>query len=144
MGNACCQVHNKTHRKVCVVTFNQAELVYNKYTNMYTLDPGQSIVVEAITNPIGLKVAIIYDAIPDKDERKPGRLEYQRWAVKKDKILTITNFERSDISTFGDDCNNEGKSHVNARSEQDFATAVECLTFQKQGVRDATAALRRK
>ena len=141
MGNAVCQVHNRTHKKLCVLTFNQADLLYQKYEHMYSLDPGASCVVEALSNPIGLKVGIVFDAVPDADQKKGGQLKYQRWAVKKEKVLTITALEREEITAVGEDFTNEGKSTVNCRKVEDFATAVECLTYVKPAVRDARRAL---
>lgn len=104
---------------------------------MYSLDPGASCVVEALSNPIGLKVGIVFDAVPDADQSKGGKLEYQRWAVKKEKVLTITSMENKEIATVGDDATNEGKSSVSCKKVEDFATAVEALTYVKPAARDA-------
>jgi hypothetical protein len=41
-------------------------------------------------------VAIVYDAAPDGQI-----LMYQRWEVKNDSVLTVTNISGADISTFG-------------------------------------------
>ena len=136
MGNAVCSVHNKTHKKLCVVTFNQADLMYSKYENMYSLDPGASCVVEALTNPIGLKVGIVFDAVPGEGS-KAGKLEYMRWQVKKEKVLTITSAEKDAIATSGDGTAADGRGSVSARKAEDFSQAVDCLTFQKSAVRDA-------
>lgn len=109
---------------------------------MYCLDPGASCVVEAMSNPIGLKVAVIYDAEPDADPDKGGKLLYQRWQVKKEKILVINGMEKiGEISFSGDDTVNEGKSDVKCSNKDDFAMAVECLTYSKPAARDAGRAL---
>jgi nucleoside-specific outer membrane channel protein Tsx len=52
--------------------------------------------LEAASDPIGLKIAIIYDAAPDGNQ-----LFYQRWQVKNESVLTITFMNGGDISTFG-------------------------------------------
>ncbi len=63
---------------------------------MYVLEPGESKQVEAASDPIGLKIAIVYDAAPEGNQ-----LFYQRWNVKNESVLTITYMNGGDISTFG-------------------------------------------
>jgi hypothetical protein len=63
---------------------------------MYVLEPGESKQVEAASDPIGLKIAIVYDAAPEGNQ-----LFYQRWNVKNESVLTITFMNGGDISTFG-------------------------------------------
>jgi Tfp pilus assembly major pilin PilA len=41
-------------------------------------------------------VGLFYDAAPDVKI-----LMYQRWEVKNDSVLTVTNISGADISTFG-------------------------------------------
>lgn len=153
-------VVNKTHKKICVITFNQADLVYrckfeqnipefhysiwplfncaallghyypnysmtllsklflgfnfrfsgilmipalilcfvmfSAYHKMYVINPAESMQVEALSDPYGLKIAIVYDAAPDGQV-----LMYQRWGAKNDSVLTITSISGADISTFG-------------------------------------------
>lgn len=124
MGNAHSLVINKTHKKICIITFNQADLLYTSkclhtratcitglptshfclvlkpspsaYTNIYVLMPGESKQVEAATDPIGLKIGIVYDAAPEGQI-----LMYQMWKVKNESVLTITYVNGGDISTFG-------------------------------------------
>ena len=48
MGNAHATIVNKTPKKVCVITFDQADLLYKKYNKMYIIDPGCSMQVEVI------------------------------------------------------------------------------------------------
>jgi hypothetical protein len=84
-------VVNKTHKKIVILTFNQADLVYSsedqehsrscilgcvmlscvvhvEYQNMYIIDPAESLQVEAITNPVGLKVCVGTVAVYDTCE----------------------------------------------------------------------------
>jgi hypothetical protein len=63
---------------------------------MYVLLPGESKQVEAASDPIGLKVAIVYDAAPEGQI-----LMHQMWKVKNESVLTITYMNGGDISTFG-------------------------------------------
>lgn len=58
--------------------------------------PGESKQVEAATDPIGLKIGIVYDAAPEGQI-----LMYQMWKVKNESVLTITYVNGGDISTFG-------------------------------------------
>ena len=52
--------------------------------------------VQAASDPIGLKIAIVYDAAPDGQQ-----LFYQRWQCRNKSILTVTYINAGDISTFG-------------------------------------------
>lgn len=70
--------------------------MYLAYHKMYILEPGESKPVEALSDPIGLKIAIVYDAAPDGQV-----LMYQRWAVKNESVLTITSINGADIATYG-------------------------------------------
>ena len=36
--------------------------IFIAYTNIYFIEPGQTVKVEAAHDPIGLKIAIVYDA----------------------------------------------------------------------------------
>ena len=63
---------------------------------MYVLMPGESKQVEAASDPIGLKIGIVYDAAPEGQI-----LMYQMWKVKNESVLTITYVNGGDISTFG-------------------------------------------
>ncbi len=38
-------VYNKTHKKLVIVTFNYADMLYTRYNNYYTLEPGEKIQV---------------------------------------------------------------------------------------------------
>ena len=70
--------------------------IRSAYEKMYVLEPGEQKQVEALSSPIGLKIAIVYDAAPEGQY-----LLYQRWEVKINSILTITYVNGGDISTFG-------------------------------------------
>eukprot|EP01035_Chromulina_nebulosa_P035320 gene35320-47466_t len=133
MGPAQSMVVNKTHKKLCVLTFNHADLLYNSYEKMYVLEPGEQKQVEALSSPIGLKIAIVYDAAPEGQY-----LLYQRWEVKINSILTITYVNGGDISTFGDDTVSMGKEKVRVTDSEAFARAIEALTYQSPVTRAAT------
>ena len=42
MGNARSTIKNKSNRKLCVLTFNEADLLYHQYVNFYTVDLGET------------------------------------------------------------------------------------------------------
>jgi len=63
---------------------------------MYIIEPGESKEVQAASDPIGIKVAIVYDAEPEGQQ-----LLYQRWVCKNSSVLTVTYVNGGDISTFG-------------------------------------------
>jgi len=132
MGNAHCLIVNKTHKKICVVTYNYADSLYTSYKEMYILDPGEQKQVEAIANDYGLRVGIVYDA---KTEEQ--KLLYQRWKVKTSSVLTVTFMNGGDISTFGDNTAADGKGEFRERNETKFANAVEALTYQSPVTRAA-------
>eukprot|EP01036_Dinobryon_divergens_P023066 gene23066-31383_t len=100
---------------------------------MYVLEPGEQKQVEALSSPIGLKIAIVYDAAPEGQY-----LLYQRWEVKINSILTITYVNGGDISTFGDDTVSMGKEKVRVTDSEAFARAIEALTYQSPVTRAAT------
>eukprot|EP01039_Chlorochromonas_danica_P005520 gene5520-6079_t len=133
MGPAHSLVVNKTHKKLCIVTFNNADLIYNSYYAMYVIEPGETKEVQAASDPIGLKIAIVYDAAPDEQQ-----LLYQRWQVKNGSTLTVTYMNGGDISTFGDGTSNQGKGKIKERDASAFAVVVEALTYQAPITRATT------
>lgn len=150
MGPAHSTVANKTHRKVCIMTFNNADLVYNcrffstaflcvrlfylvilsrvecsAYVHKYILEPGETMKIEAASDPIGLKLAIIYDAAPEGQV-----LYYHRFQARNGTTLTITHIDGADISTFGDDVSQIGKGQIKEKDSTKFAATIEALTYQ--------------
>ena len=117
MGAAQSMVVNKTHKKICVLTFNEADRLYTAYNKMYVLEPGESKQVEALSSPLGLKIGIVYDAAPDGQV-----LMYQRWAVSNESVLTITSINGADIATYG------GNNHINVWNVYAiYSTQLYCL-----------------
>ncbi len=63
---------------------------------MFIIEPGESKEVQAASDPIGLKIAVIYDAVPE------GQIyHYQRWQCKNSSVLTVTYIDGGNISTYG-------------------------------------------
>ena len=128
MGNAQCIVHNKTHKKVCIITFNQADLMYKEYKYMYILDPGETKPIEAQSDPIGLKVGIVYDA-----EYHDQILKYKRWQCKKDSTLVITDVVYSangdGIVASGDGTSVSGNGAVKERDKSAYDKVIDALKY---------------
>lgn len=82
LGPARAIVDNQSPGYVCVITFNKADILLSHYTNMYVVDPNQRVTVEAISDPIGLFVAIVYKAAD-------GYLHYKRWLCKNDAEMVV-------------------------------------------------------
>lgn len=125
MGNAQAMVVNKTHKKICVITFNQTDLLMRSYHSMYILEPAETKQVEANSDPNGLKIAIVYDAQPDGQV-----LLYQRWGIKNASVITITQINNDEISIIGEGYTSQGKGKVKEKDETAFATAIDALTYQ--------------
>jgi hypothetical protein len=63
---------------------------------MFVIEPGESKEVQAASDPIGLKAAIVYDAQPDGQ-----MLFYNRFQCKNSSVLTVTYMDGANVSTFG-------------------------------------------
>ena len=96
MGPAHCTIMNHTTSKLCVITFNNADIIYANYNTLYVLEPGQAGQVEANPDPTGLKIGIIYAVNIDKRE-----FLYHRFLCKNDGTLNITEVRGDDISFYG-------------------------------------------
>lgn len=81
--------------------------------------------IEAASDPIGLKLAIIYDAAPEGQV-----LYYHRFQARNGTTLTITHIDGADISTFGDDVSQIGKGQIKEKDSTKFAATIEALTYQ--------------
>ncbi len=112
---------------------------------MNIIEPGESKKVTASSDPIGLKVAVVYDAAPEGQQ-----LLYHRWQCKNESVLTVTYMNGAEISTFGgdllwllfkevfiiifcfliDDTTSQGKGKIREGDESKFAAAIEALTYQ--------------
>ena len=43
MGNSVCVVANNSQHKLCVITFNMADVLCMDYTNLYVVDLGEKV-----------------------------------------------------------------------------------------------------
>jgi hypothetical protein len=82
LGPAHALVENLTPGVVCVLTFNKADILLTAYSNMYVLEPGQRLTVEALPDPFGLVVAIVYKA-------ENHFLFYKRWLCRNESEMVV-------------------------------------------------------
>ena len=66
------------------------------YQNLYIVEPGTSMVVEAMPDPVGLKMGVIVGINMDLQE-----LIYQRFQCKNEAIFNISEITGEDISFYG-------------------------------------------
>jgi hypothetical protein len=66
------------------------------YQNLYVVEPGTSCVVEAMPDPVGLKMGVIVGT-----SLSPQELIYQRFQCKNEAIFNISEIVGEDISFYG-------------------------------------------
>lgn len=66
------------------------------YQNLYIVEPGTSMVVEAMPDPVGLKMGVIVGINSESQE-----LIYQRFQCKNEAIFNISEISGEDISFYG-------------------------------------------
>jgi len=97
MGNAHAELTNNTLFPVCVITFNYSDLLYLQYNNFYTINPGKTATLEALTNPFGLKFGIVYDADAE------GMFSIKLWSISNGGKVSIDSIQGSKILSIGSD-----------------------------------------
>jgi hypothetical protein len=70
--------------------------IWTAYQNLYIVEPGTSMVVESMPDPVGLKMGVIVGVIHDTQE-----LIYQRFQCKNEAIFNISEIMGEDISFYG-------------------------------------------
>jgi hypothetical protein len=68
------------------------------YHTMYVIEPGESTIIEANPDAVGLKLGIIYNT-----EKERNELYFHRFTCNNDSTLTITTSDGENISYFGGD-----------------------------------------
>jgi hypothetical protein len=66
------------------------------YQNLYIVEPGTSMVVESMPDPVGLKMGVVVGIIVETQE-----LIYQRFQCKNEAIFNISEITGEDISFYG-------------------------------------------
>jgi hypothetical protein len=124
MGNSTCSIRNNSARKISVLTFNEADLLYQEYADCYIINVGETIDVEAMSNPIGLKVAIVFSA-----NTKTQEVRYKRWKCANDSTFSISYMNGHDIYASGDNVSAEAVGKITIYDEQDFSNIVAALQY---------------
>lgn len=120
LGPANCTVINNSDGKLCVLTFNKADLFFTNYSHMYTIDTGQSQRVEALSDPNGLFVAIVYKAVDNY-------LHYKRWHCANGSELTVMSVNKQEIQVSGENAELKGIGKIKENSSTQYQMAIDTL-----------------
>ena len=122
MGNAQANLVNNTPFPICIVTFNYVDVVFVEYNNFYSIAPGASQLVEAITNPFGLKVGVVYDVDAE------GRFHYKLWSISNGGLMSVESIEGGGrVATIGSDHDECGSNLIKYSYWSDFLEVLEGL-----------------
>ncbi|KAL7569372.1 hypothetical protein ACA910_010459 [Epithemia clementina (nom. ined.)] len=127
MGNANCTVSNRTQSPLVLLTFNNADTIYTSYNQIYTIQPGQNIQVEAAADGWGLKVAVVYNDVG-------GQLLWRLFMVKNGDTLTINSVKGQEMSVTGDQSTFIGHTSVNADMSAAFMKTLDVTVQVGVGV----------
>lgn len=142
MGPAQSTVINQSTNRICILTFNNTDLLYKSkllllllllifllslliiiaYHSMYILEPGDETLVEANPDAVGLKIGVCYMA---KKETK--EFFYLRYMVKTNAIFTISEIEGDEVSYYGDDISPTGKGKIKESDDIPFRMGMEAI-----------------
>ena len=89
LGPAHATVENQCSHMLCVITFNKADILLKNYHRLYIVDPGQTMRVEALPDPAGLFVAVVYKV-------DNGYFYYKRWLCSTEAEMAV----RSAVSVY--------------------------------------------
>lgn len=89
LGPAYAIVENQCNDMLCVITFNKADILLKNYHRLYIIDPGQRSRVEALPDPAGLFVAVVYKV-------DNGYFYYKRWLCATEAEMVV----RSAVSVY--------------------------------------------
>ena len=125
MGVGNSVVVNKTDKKLCVITFNYADLIYGSFEKIYTILPGESKNVETtVSNDKGLKIGVVYHT--DQEEKE---FLFQLWKVKNESTFTITSFNGTDITISGSNITSVGAQKTQGvKDEEAWQMAMDVLS----------------
>ena len=121
MGPAQSTVVNHTGRRMCVLSFDNSDLlctskyisfsfernylknllfditlVHQGYNCLYLIEPGKSVFVEATPDAVGLKIGVVYDTIA-----KTRELLFQKFACKNESTIAIYDIDYDKLSWDG-------------------------------------------
>ena len=136
MGPAHSTVVNQSTRKICIITFNNGDLLYKNYHSMFIFEPGQEGVVEANPDAVGLKIGVVYDA-----NNKTKEFLYHRFLVKNESIFTISEVDSEEVSFFGNDIVNIGKGKVKETDSAPFQMGAAAVANKNHKVDHSAAGI---
>ena len=120
LGPANCTVINSSENKLCVLTFNKADLFFTNYYHMYAIDTGQSQRVEALSEPNGLFVAIVYKAVDNY-------LHYKRWHCANGSEITVQSVTKQEIIVSGENIGLKGIGKIKENNSMQYQMALDIL-----------------
>jgi len=99
-----------------------ADLIYKTYHTMYIIGPGDSAVIEANPDAVGLKLGIVYQTEIERNE-----LFFHRFTCSNDSVLTITILDGQNITYFGDHATLNAKGKLRELSAEPYNMAAATL-----------------
>ena len=103
MGAANSIVANQLDRPLTIVTFNNADNVYQYYNHLYQVAPYGQSQVEAGADSWGLKVGIAYGSVGDN-------MLYRMWFCPNGSTLTVNSIYYDQIDASG--CEHKGTNQI--------------------------------
>ena len=82
-----------------MITFNNGDISYTSYQNLYIVEAGTTMQVEAMPDADGLKVAIVTGVMRETQE-----LVYQLFKVKSETEFGLSAIQGDILKTFGGKC----------------------------------------
>ena len=80
--------------KVSII-LNITIIYFVVYKTLYIVEPGESTVVEANADAVGLRLGVIYDALDNRD------ILFYRFSCNNDSVLTVTSVDPKVIQHYG-------------------------------------------
>jgi hypothetical protein len=108
MGPANSIVSNQLDKPLTVVTFNNADFVYQYYNQIYNVAPWGETRVEAGADAWGLKVGIVYGLVGDQ-------MLYRMWSCANGSYLTVNSIYYDQIDATG--CDHIGTNHISVNAD---------------------------
>ena len=108
MGASNSVVANQIDKPLTIITFNNADTVYQAYNHLYQVAPFGQSGVEAAADAWGLKVGIVYGSVGDQ-------LLYRMWYCPNGSTLSVQSVHYDQIYTDG--CEHKGTNQISVNSD---------------------------
>jgi hypothetical protein len=113
MGAANCIVRNNLDKPLTIMTFNNADTVFQNYNHMYQTAPKGDSTVEAAADAWGLKVGIVYGEVG-------SQLLFRTWYCPNGSTLSVNSIYYDQIDASG--CEHIGTNQIGL--DQDTMTGI--------------------